>query len=159
MIEQAAPNQQENQNQNQSQIHIQKLYIKDASFEIPQGVAAFQLKWQPELNVELNTEAKKIGDDNTFDIILKVKCTVKCEDQIAFVAEAQQAGVFTIANIPDEQMQHVVGAYCPNILYPYLREAISDMVLKGGFPQLSLAPVNFEAMLQQQQAQQNSSAE
>lgn len=119
------------------QFQIHKIYIKDSSFEIPKGTDAFKLDWQPELNIEINTTGKPLTEKDTHEVVLTLKCTVNCKDQNAFVAEVQQAGIFEISGVEDEQLRHAIGAYCPNVLYPYLREAISDLVMRGGFPQLS----------------------
>ncbi len=138
--------------ESKQEFQIQKIYIKDMSFEIPHGAKAFQSEWQPELDVDIQTQTNKLEND-THEVILTVKCTVKCSDQTAFIAEVEQAGVFTVTGLNEEQLGHALGAYAPNILYPYLREAISDMVMKGGFPQLSLAPVNFDMLYEQQKAE------
>jgi len=134
----------------QPQFQLHKLYIKDASFQIPEGSVIFQNEWAPELNVEVNTQATKLNEQNTFEVALKIKATVKSSNKLAFEAEVQQAGIFEITDLPKEQLENALGAYCPNLLYPYLREAISDLVTRGGFPQLSLAPINFEMLYQQQ---------
>ena len=135
------------------QFNIQKIYAKDMSFEIPEGATIFQSQWQPELNVALNTTAKKLAEDNVYEVVLSVEATVKCDGKEAFKAEVQQAGIFNIVNMPEDQMEHTQYAFCPNILYPYAREAISDLVSKGGFPQLCLAPVNFDMLFAQKKEQ------
>ena len=144
---------------NDPQFQIHKIYIKDVSFQIPDGAQAFQLEWAPELNIEINTEAKPLTEANTHEVILTIKCTVNTKDKPAFVTEVQQAGIFEIANVSDEQLRQALGAYCPNVLYPYLREVISDVVTRGGFPQLSLAPINFDMLYEQQMQQQANGTE
>ena len=144
--------------QNEPQFQIHKVYVKDSSFEIPEGTAAFQQDWAPELNVEINTTGKPLTEKNTHEVVLTIKCTVNCKDKPAFIAEVQQAGIFEISHVSDEQLRHAIGAYCPNVLYPYLRETISDMVMRGGFPQLSLAPINFDMMYEQQMQQAEGNA-
>ncbi len=139
------------QNQPQPSIQVQKLYLKEASFQIPEGSRAFQLEWHPELSVDLNTETQKLPEPDTYDVTLKAHCTVKCKEVVAFVAEVSQAAVVLVSHMPEAQLPHLLGAYCPTLLYPYLREVVSEMVLKGGFPQLSLSAVNFEALFLQQQ--------
>jgi preprotein translocase subunit SecB len=144
-------------NTQQAEFQIQKLYLKDLSFEIPKGTETFKSEWKPELKIDLNYSHKELSEKNMFEVTLIVKCNVKCDGDITFTTEVHQAGIFLIANLEENQLQHALGAYCPNILYPYAREAISDVVSKGGFPQLCLAPVNFE-LLYQQKSESNAAA-
>ncbi len=148
--------------QNQQQFAIQKIYLKDVSFESPHAPSVFtEGEWKPEINVQLNTEAKSVGE-NLNEVVLTVTVTAKQGDQTAFLVEAKQAGLFQMSGFAQEQMGGMLGAYCPETLFPYAREAISELVTKGGFPQLLLSPVNFNALYmqhQQQQAQQKSAAE
>ncbi|WP_395946264.1 protein-export chaperone SecB [Caedibacter taeniospiralis] len=136
------------------QFQIQKIYTKDISFEIPKGAEAFKQEWKPELNVALNTKVTRLPEDHMFEIVLTVEADVKTAKSDAFKAEVQQAGIFLISNMKEEQLDHAQYAFCPNILYPYAREAISDLVARGGFPQLCLAPVNFDMIYQQKQQEQ-----
>ncbi|WP_116964128.1 protein-export chaperone SecB [Fastidiosibacter lacustris] len=131
------------------QFQIQKIYTKDVSFEIPKGANAFKQEWKPELTVSLNTKVNNLPEDNMYEVVLTVEAEVKSGTTDAFSAEVQQAGIFVIANMEDKQLDHAQYAFCPNILYPYAREVISDLVAKGGFPQLCLAPVNFDTIYQQ----------
>ena len=141
----------------QQQFALQKIYLKDISFETPNSPAIFTEKWEPTVNVELQSSGKALGE-NVHDVVLTVTVTAKLGDKTAYLVEVQQAGVFTVASFGDEERAHMLGSYCPNILFPYAREAISDLVAKGGFPQMLLGPVNFDAMytehLQRQQAPQ-----
>lgn len=143
--------------QNQQQFAIQKIYLKDVSFESPNSPAVFQdAEWKPEINVQLNTEGKAIAE-GIHEVVLTVTVTAKKGDKTAFLVEVKQAGVFQLVGFSQEQMGGMLGAYCPETLFPFAREAIADLVSKGGFPQLLLAPVNFNALYmqhQQQQAQQ-----
>jgi len=143
-------------NQNQGgQFGLERLFVKDLSFEVPSS-KVFLGEWKPEMDVQLNTETNRL-DDTHFEVAVTVTVTAKNADVVAFVAEVKQAGIFLITGVPDEQLTQLVGAYCPNILFPYVREAISDVVNRGSFPQLLLAPVNFDALFaqaQQQRAQQ-----
>lgn len=143
-------------NQNQGgQFGLERLFVKDLSFEVPSS-KVFLGEWKPEMDVQLNTETVRL-DDTHFEVAVTVTVTAKNADVTAFVAEVKQAGIFLISGVPDEQLTQLVGAYCPNILFPYVREAISDVVNRGSFPQLLLAPVNFDALFaqaQQQRAQQ-----
>lgn len=134
---------------NEPQFMIQRVYIKDLSFETPDTPAVFQQKWEPELSLDLNTQSNVL-EEGVFEVILSVTATVKNEGKTAFLAEVKQAGIFTIQGAPEEQMDHLLGSFCPNILFPYAREAITDCVIKGSFPQLVLAPVNFDALYMQQ---------
>ena len=144
----------EEQNQG-GQFGLERLFVKDVSFEVPSS-KVFLGEWKPEMDVQLNTETVRL-DDTHFEVAVTVTVTAKNADVVAFVAEVKQAGIFLITGVPDEQLTQLVGAYCPNILFPYVREAISDVVNRGSFPQLLLAPVNFDALFaqaQQQRAQQ-----
>ena len=144
----------ENQNQG-GQFGLERLFVKDLSFEVPSS-KVFLGEWEPEMDVQLNTETVRL-DDTHYEVAVTVTVTAKNAGNTAFVAEVKQAGIFLIAGVPEEQLTQLVGAYCPNILFPYVREAISDLVNRGSFPQLLLAPVNFDALFaqaQQQRAQQ-----
>ncbi|HFE32247.1 MAG TPA: protein-export chaperone SecB [Gammaproteobacteria bacterium] len=140
--------------QPQQQFALQKIYLKDLSFETPNSPAIFTEQWEPAINVELQSSGKPLGE-NVHDVVLTVTVTAKLGDKTAYLVEVQQAGVFTVAGFSDEERAQMLGSYCPNILFPYAREAISDLVAKGGFPQMLLGPVNFDAMyaehLQRQQ--------
>lgn len=127
------------------QFAIQRVYMKDVSFETPNSPAIFQKEWKPEVQLDLDTKSAKLAD-NTYEVILSLTVTVKVEDQTAFLAEVQQAGIFTIGNMPEAQLAHTIGAFCPNTLFPYARESIASLVNRGSFPQLNLAPVNFDAL-------------
>lgn len=143
----------------QQQFNIQKIYLKDMSFESPNSPGVFQDgEWKPEVNVQLNTEAKTLAE-GVHEVTLTVEVRAKHGDKIAFLVEVKQAGVFQMANIPNEQMGAMLAAYCPEILFPFVREAISDLVSKGGYPQLLLNPVNFNALYMQHQQNQQKAAE
>lgn len=134
----------------QRQVGIQRLYLKDASYEAPNTPGAFSEDWKPHVNLNLNTQSSKL-DDGNFEVVLTVTVEVKNKDESAFLCEVQQAGVFTFAGLNEEEIRQVAGAFCPNQLYPYARAAISDLVVRGGFPGLTLQPINFEALLAQHQ--------
>ncbi len=127
------------------QFAIQRVYTKDVSFETPNSPAIFQAEWKPEIKLDLDTRSNKLGD-NTFEVVLAVTVTATVEGQTAFLAEVQQAGIFTIGNLPEAQLAHTIGAFCPTTLFPYARETIASLVNRGSFPQFNLAPVNFEAL-------------
>ncbi|RKZ97131.1 MAG: protein-export chaperone SecB [Gammaproteobacteria bacterium] len=133
----------------QARFVIQKIYTKDISFETPNSPDIFRDEWKPELDLQLGNEYASIDDDN-HEITLTVTVTAKVADKVAFLVEVKQAGVFSLTGYSDQEMGPLVGSYCPNTLFPFAREVISDIVLKGGFPQLVLAPVNFDALYMNQ---------
>ena len=133
----------EQQVQVQPQLALERIYAKDISFEVP-SPTGFTTEWQPELNINLSSSAEKI-DDTHYEVTLKVTVSAENQQETAFVAEVQQAGIFLMENIDDEQIPQLLGSYCPSILFPFAREAVSDIVTKGSFPQLLLAPINFDA--------------
>ena len=141
----------------QAQIQIQRVYLKDMSFESPTSPQSFSADWKPQINVELNSKARQIND-TAYEVVLNMTVTTKAEDNAMYLAEIQQAGLFHIANVPEQAMGQVLGAFCPNVLFPYAREAIDNLVSRGGFSPLMLAPVNFEAIYAQKLAQQQAEA-
>ncbi len=132
----------------QGQFLIQKIYVKDLSFETPNSPAIFMEQWRPEVNVQLNTTSNPLNQEN-FEVVLSITVTVKAGERTAYLAEVHQAGIFTLASIPEPHLGQMLGAFCPNILFPYAREVISDLSVRGGFPPLLLAPVNFDAIYMQ----------
>lgn len=135
----------------QPQLGLERIYVKDLSFEVP-NAEVFTREWQPELDISLSTASNDLDEDHK-EIVLTVSVTANNGGSTAFVAEVQQAGIFLLKNIPEADLAHLINAYCPNILFPYAREVVSDVITRGSFPQLLLAPVNFEqAYLQSQQA-------
>ena len=137
-----------NNEQQAPAFNIQRIYTKDISFETPNSPAIFQKEWQPEVKLDLDTRSNKLADD-VYEVILSLTVTAKLGEETAFLAEVQQAGIFSITGLEENQMAHSVGSYCPNILFPYAREAIASLVSRGTFPQLNLAPVNFDALFAQ----------
>ncbi|NKC16951.1 MAG: protein-export chaperone SecB [Gammaproteobacteria bacterium] len=127
------------------QFDINKVYTKDLSFETPNSPDIFRVDWQPDVNINLSTEAAHL-DGLLFEVVLAVTVTAKVAEQTAFLVEVQQAGIFTIAGVPDDEMGQVLSSLCPGILFPYAREVVSDLVVRGGFPQVVLTPVNFDAL-------------
>lgn len=134
--------------QAQPQFAIQKIYVKDISFETPNTPEVFNREWKPEVNVEIDSRGRLLTDD-VHEIVLGVTVTAKFEDTVAFLVEAQQAGIFVIKNFPEADKAAMIGSYCPSLLFPYIREVVSELVVKGGFPQFLLQPVNFDALYQQ----------
>jgi len=132
-----------------SQFMIQRIYIKNLSFETTNTPAVFQQKWEPALNLDLNTQHTQL-EDHVYEVALTVTATVKNESSTAFLVEVQQAGIFTINGPTGEQLDHLLNSFCPSLLFPYAREVISSEVVRGSFPQLVLAPINFDALYIQQ---------
>ena len=134
---------------NDTQFMIQRLYVKNLSFETSNTPAVFQQKWEPELNIDLNTKHTLL-ENNVHEVILTVTATVKNNQTTAFLVEVQQAGIFTIQGPNDDQLDHLLNSFCPSLLFPYAREDITSEVVRGSFPQLVLAPINFDALYMQQ---------
>ncbi len=132
------------------QLAIKKIYLKDCSFEAPNAPGIFGGEWTPEINLNLTTSNASLGDDGV-EVVLSITAEAKINDQSAFLAEVQQAGVFLMIGFGEEERRRILGAYCPSLLFPYAREAISDLVGKGGFPHLVLQPMNFDGLYDQQQ--------
>ncbi|MBI0006649.1 MULTISPECIES: protein-export chaperone SecB [Gilliamella] len=154
---------QNNTQQPETQFAIQRIYTKDVSFETNNVPEIFTKQWQPEMNLELNSASQALSDE-VHEVSLRVTVTVKQQEEVVYICEVTQSGIFSLIGFDDAQIQHCVGAYCPNILFPYAREVISSLVNKGTFPQLNLEPVNFEALFinylqQQEQQAQNSVTE
>ncbi len=142
----------------QPHFSVQRLYLKDASYEAPGAPAIFTKDWTPEVGLDLNTRTTKANDD-FYEVVLTLTVTAKTGGETAFLIEIQQAGLFKIQNIEGQQLQHTLGAFCPTILFPYAREAVDNMANKGSFPPLMLAPVNFEALFAEQMQKQQQAAE
>jgi preprotein translocase subunit SecB len=136
---------------------IQKIYTKDISFETPSSPEVFREEWKPELDLQLTNEYKQL-DDNNHDVTLVATVTAKLGDKTAFLIEVKQSGIFSLIGYSNEEIAPLIGNHCPTILFPYIREVISDIVLKGGFPQLVLAPVNFDALYMNQVEQAKQAA-
>lgn len=132
--------------QPQRQVVLQKIYVRDASIEVPLAPQIFTRPWQPQLDVQVNTEAKPLEAD-TLLVTLAITVTAKLEADTAFLVEAHQAGIFTVRGFSQpEERAAVAAAYCPNLLFPFARETIADMVQRAGFPQFLLQPINFDAV-------------
>ncbi|MBW4934343.1 protein-export chaperone SecB [Marinobacter sp. F4206] len=136
------------ENENQPQFALQRIYVKDLSFESPNSPLVFQEQWKPQVNMDLNTSHNKVSD-NQYEVVLSLTVTAKVGEKVAYIVEIQQAGVFLVQGIEGAQLGQMLGAYCPTILFPYAREAIDGIVGKGSFPALMLAPVNFDAIYAQ----------
>ncbi len=140
------------QQDNKQQFGIRKIYMRDFSFEAPNAPAIFSGEWKPEVSVDLDTRASRLGDE-TYETVVRVTVTAKQGEKTAYLCEVQQAGIFVLSGFDDQTLEALLGSYCPAQLFPYAREAISDAVTKGGFPQMVLAPVNFEALYMQRRRQ------
>lgn len=142
--------------QAEQQFVMQRIYSKDLSFESPATPNIFKKQWQPQVNVELNTKSDKVDDQGNYEVVLTITITSKVEEETAFLVEVQQAGIFMINGFEGEDLRRILGTAAPNILFPYARENIDSLCVKGGFPPVMLAPVNFEALYQQALAQAQS---
>lgn len=134
--------------QPEKQFAMQKLYIKDVSFETPNSPSIFTGKWEPQVEFNLASNAQVLQED-LYEVGLTVTVTVKVDDKTAYLVEVCQAGIFTLSGFSEQEMGPMIGSFCPNILFPYAREVVSDLVIKGGFPPMLLAPVNFDALYMQ----------
>ena len=136
----------------QTVFSIEKIYLKDLSLEVPNAPQIFLERDTPQIDVQLNTQGGAIGD-GIYQCMLTVTVTAKLKDTTMFLVEASQAGIFRISNVPESELDPVLGIACPNILFPYIREVISDVVVRAGFPPVLLNPMNFETLYQQQKAE------
>ncbi|AKJ43540.1 protein-export chaperone SecB [Pragia fontium] len=143
------------QSNSEMAFQIQRIYTKDVSFEAPGAPVIFQKEWEPEVKLDLDTASSQLAD-GVYEVVLRVTVTSMLGEDTAFLCEVQQAGIFNVTGLDESQMAHCLGAYCPNILFPYARECVTSLVSRGTFPQLNLAPVNFDALFMnylQQQAE------
>jgi len=134
--------------QYQRAFSLQRVYVKDLSFETPSSPAIFTQEWKPETQMNLSTQTTQVAE-NSFEVVLTVTLTTKVGESTAYLVEVQQAGIFGARDFPEQEMGPLLGSYCPNILFPFAREAVSDLVTRGSFPQLLLTPVNFDALFEQ----------
>lgn len=137
----------------QASFNIEKLYVKDLSLELPNAPQVFMQADSPQLDVQIHNESQHVSDA-LYEVVVTVTVTAKAGDKTMFLAEVAQAGLFSIVNVPAEELDPLLGIGCPTILYPYVREAMSDLVTRGGFPPVLLAPVSFEALYMQRQQQE-----
>ena len=138
----------------QPTFNIEKLYVKDLSVEVPHAPSIFLERENPQIDLQLNTEFSAI-DQGIYEVIVAVTLTAKLptKDKVMFLIEVKQAGIFHVKNIPELELESVLGVVCPNILYPYLREVVTDVSVRSGFAPVLLNTINFEALFQQQKAQ------
>lgn len=135
------------------QFALQRIYLKDSSFESPRSPLVFQTQWSPKINFDIKTRSSKVQDD-VYEVVLVLTAEAQIEEEAAFIVEVHQAGIFTAKEFDDAQLEQLLATVCPNILFPYAREAIDSLVIKGSFPALMLAPINFDALYQQQKQSQ-----
>jgi len=140
---------QSNNEDRQPGFGIEKIYVKDLSLEIPNAPQVFTQRETPQLSVELSNATSQL-DEGVFETVITVTVTSKIGDKTAFLVEVAQAGIFQIRNIPQDNIEMILGVTCPNILFPYARETVSDVVTRAGFPPVLLNPINFEALYAQQ---------
>ncbi|SBS35406.1 Protein-export protein SecB [Marinomonas aquimarina] len=147
------------ENQAQPQLQIQRIFLKDVSFESPRSPLVFQEEWKPEVGLELNTKSRQVGE-NLYEVVLDITVNVKNNGEAAYLVQVQQGGLFTISGFEERQLHHALGAFCPGTLFPYARETIDSVITKGSFNPVMLAPINFDALyLENLQKQQNETAE
>ncbi|MET0225501.1 MAG: protein-export chaperone SecB [Dokdonella sp.] len=143
--------------QGQAQLNLQRIYVKDVSFEAPGAPQIFQQQGQPNVELNLSQRVAQLGND-AYEVVLSVTATCKVEDKTAYLAEVQQAGIFGLTGFDATSRDAVLATYCPNVLFPYVRQVISDMVQNGGFPPFFLQPINFDALYAEQQRRRADSA-
>lgn len=136
---------------------IQRVYLKEASLEQPNSPAILLEQEQPAVDIQLGVEATPVAD-GIFEVAVTATVQTKIQDKTVFLVEAKQAGIFEIRNLPQDQMSQIMGIACPQIVYPYLRSNVADLVQRAGFPPVHLAEINFQAMYEQQQLEANSVA-
>ena len=137
-------------NGQRGQFEIQKIYVKNISLETPNSPQVFREQWQPSVHMDIANSVDDLGD-NLYEVTLSVTATVSHDEKTIYLVEVQQAGIFLMTEFPREIMGRMVATVCPNILFPFVRETVSDLVTRAGFPQLLLAPVNFDALYLQHQ--------
>ncbi len=141
------------QNEQQPVFGIEKLYVKDLSVEVPNAPEVFLEREAPQIEIQLNTSGRGVGEA-VYEVVLTVTVTAKLADKAVFLVEVGQAGIFRVQNVPQDQIEPLLAIACPNILFPYAREAVSDCVTRAGFQPIVLQPVNFEAMYMQRMQEQ-----
>jgi len=139
------------------QFSIDRIYVKDLSLENPGAPQSFQLSEPPSVEIGLRTRTDQLQTD-VFECVLTVTVTARSGDKTLFLVEAAQAGIFTVRGVPQNQLQPVIAIHCPTVLFPYVRETIADATMRAGYPPVHLAPINFEALYQQQLAQAQTQA-
>ena len=137
----------------QSSFQVEKIYVKDLSLEIPNAPQVFMEQAQPQLEVQIGTAVNNFAE-SLYEVTVSATVTAKAGERTVFLAEAAQAGIFTLRNVPPQEIEPLLGIGCPTIVFPYLRETISDLIVRGGFPPVLLSPVSFEALYLQRRQEQ-----
>lgn len=145
------------QENTQPMFNMDKIFVKDLSLEIPHAPQIFLERDNPQIEVQLHTSAEGV-DDGVFEVNVTATVTAKVGEKVMFLIEAKQAGIFTLRNLPEVEMEPVLAVMCPNILFPYLREVVSDVAVRAGFAPVMLNPINFDVLYQQQKQQQAEAA-
>jgi len=133
---------------NATELVLQNVYLKDASFEAPSGPNIPMAEWNPQFGLNMSTAGSVVAD-NMHEVVLTITLEAKVGERIAYLVEVKQAGLFMIRNYPIDDARRIVGGFCPGVLFPYARQAVSELILHGGFPPFLLPPVNFDALFQQ----------
>jgi preprotein translocase subunit SecB len=141
----------------QAVFSMDKIYVKDISLEIPHAPQIFLERESPQIDVQLHSQATPI-EEGVYEVAVTTTVTAKLADKVMFLIEAKQAGIFQVRNVPNEELEPILAVMCPNILFPYLREVVSDVSVRGGFAPVMLNPINFEGLYQQQKQQQAQAA-
>lgn len=130
-----------------AEFSVQRVYLKDLSFESPRSPEVFKAQWQPKIQLDINTRTAAIGDDN-YEVVLTVTLHAREQDETttSMIVEVQQAGIFQIKGLEEAELKQTLATHCPNLLFPYVRETVDSMVVRGSFPPMNLSPVNFEAL-------------
>ncbi len=144
--------------QNLPQVAIQRIYVKDISFEAPNLPELFSVEYKPQIKMEMNSKSRIVADDN-YEVILTISVKAENEDKTVFLVEVQQAGIFLLKNVNEQQLQHTLSVMAPETLYPYVRETIASLIGRTGFPAVQLAPINFQALFIQKMQQAQAEAE
>jgi len=144
--------------ENLPQAAIQRIYVKDISFEAPNLPEMFSVEYKPQIKMEMNSKSRTVADDN-YEVILTISVKAEVEEKTVFLVEVQQAGIFMLKNLNEQQLQHSLSVMAPETLYPYVRETIAGLIGKTGFPSIQLAPVNFQALFMQKLQQAQAAAE
>jgi len=142
----------------QPHFYIEKYYLKGTSYESPNAPEVFREEWNPKINLDVNSHTEKLHDD-VYEVTLQLTVTAKNEEKNIYLIEVQYAGIYTLRNFDGERLDEVLGSFCPGLIYPYATQTVTDLVMKGGFPQLNLAPINFEAIYRESLQRKQQQAE
>ena len=162
MSEENSSNENRGAGEEVGQVHLERMYLKDASFESPNSPGVFQESWEPQIDLQINTRTAQVVPGG-FEVVLTATVTARQGEKTAFIVEVQQAGLFRMEGLEDQVLHRTLGTFCPNLIFPYIREAVDSLVIRGGYPPLNLVPINFdaayeEAMLRARDASQESDA-